>query len=144
MLTQRATQQPLTIGLRWTTLSPMGRQVRGAFLLGVVTVTLALSAGVTAAGANPSLSFSYAKGQLTKFVVSRIVAADEKRGMDVRWAFDSCFRVSSSRVNCHLHLRASGTVPTTGDTASTYCSGTWTAFNQGGYFRIRNVTWACN
>ena len=115
--------------------------MRRIMAIAVVAGALTLAPGAVA---NPYLQFGYAKQQLTKFVVSRLVAADERKGMDVTWHFDACWRVSSWRVNCHLRLQASGTVPTTGDTVTTYCSGTWTAYNDRKWFRIRNVTWACN
>jgi|SRR5579859_3125829 len=99
---------------------------------------------VSTAAASPYLPMSVARQQMTKFVLTHLVQRDEAKGYDVRWSIETCWRMSAWRVNCHVRLVSSGTVPQTGDTVTTYCSGTWTAYNDASYFRIRNVTWACN
>jgi hypothetical protein len=112
----------------------------------LAVIALVITAAATAgdARANPSLSMSYAKQQMTKFAATHIAQPMERKGMTANVKIDSCWRVSSWRVNCHVRLETHDRNPYSGSDDVGFCSGTWTAYNQSSWFRIKNVSWACS
>jgi len=114
----------------------------GALAVIALAITFAAIAGD--ARANPALSMSYARQQMQKFVQGTLVQGSERKfGRYAVGKIDSCWRISSSRIHCHVTLDTHKENPVDGSDMRYRCSGTWAAFNDQRYFRIKNVTSAC-
>jgi hypothetical protein len=85
---------------------------------------------------------SFARQQMQK-VARNIVQANERDGNLATVKIDSCWRVSSSRINCHLTTNVSKMDPYDGSVVSVRCAGTWAVYTSPGYFKVKRLTFAC-
>jgi hypothetical protein len=113
---------------------------RASLILAVCAMGVVFAAD---AGANPALSMASARQQIQRYGETHVVAANERHGTTATWKIDSCWRMSSWRVNCHVimdpHKAASD-----GSDVRVVCTGTWTTYNDHRGVHVKNVTSACS